>query len=88
VTWAEYREPAEFIETIPFSETRNYVFSVLRNSEMYRKLYGPDGPLASEHLEPVVKKTLAAPAAKKNAAFKRTPVIPKKHRARRSSKKK
>jgi soluble lytic murein transglycosylase len=39
--WGEFREPAEFIETIPFNETRNYVQSVLRNAELYRRLYGP-----------------------------------------------
>ncbi len=44
VAWlamADYREPAEFVESIPFSETRIYVESVLRNAEVYRKLYGP-----------------------------------------------
>ena len=41
LTWGEFREPAEFVESIPFSETRNYVQSVLRNAEMYRRLYGP-----------------------------------------------
>ncbi len=35
-----YNEPAEFIESIPFSETRLYVQSVLRNAEVYRRLYG------------------------------------------------
>ena len=42
-TWmaaANYREPAEFVESIPFNETRQYVQSVLRNAEVYRKLYG------------------------------------------------
>ncbi|HLK18160.1 MAG TPA: transglycosylase SLT domain-containing protein [Bryobacteraceae bacterium] len=34
-----YREPAEFVESIPFSETRGYVESVLRNAEVYRRLY-------------------------------------------------
>jgi len=38
-TWANFREPAEFIETIPFTETREYVQAVLRNAEMYRRLY-------------------------------------------------
>ncbi len=37
--WADFREPAEFVETIPFRETRNYVKTVLRNSEIYRRLY-------------------------------------------------
>ena len=35
----EYREPAEFVEAIPFSETRNYVQVVLRNGDLYRRLY-------------------------------------------------
>ncbi len=35
-----YNEPAEFIESIPFNETRVYVQSVLRNAEVYRRLYG------------------------------------------------
>lgn len=35
-----FRESAEFIETIPFSETRGYVQSVLRNQAMYSRLYG------------------------------------------------
>ena len=39
LTWSQFREPAEFIETIPFSETRNYVQSVLRNADVYRRLY-------------------------------------------------
>ena len=38
-TWATFREPAEFIESIPFTETRDYVQAVLRNAEMYRRLY-------------------------------------------------
>jgi soluble lytic murein transglycosylase len=37
---ANYHEPAEFVESIPFSETRVYVQSVLRNAEVYRRLYG------------------------------------------------
>jgi soluble lytic murein transglycosylase len=32
--------PEEFIESIPFSETRNYVMIVLANREQYRRLYG------------------------------------------------
>jgi soluble lytic murein transglycosylase len=38
--WAEFREPSEFIETIPFTETRNYVQIVLRNADLYRRVYG------------------------------------------------
>jgi len=39
LTWNIYREPAEFVESIPYAETREYVQAVLRNAEMYRRLY-------------------------------------------------
>lgn len=39
MAWGTYREPAEFVESIPFTETRDYVQAVLRNAEMYRRLY-------------------------------------------------
>jgi soluble lytic murein transglycosylase len=39
LTWNTYREPAEFVESIPYFETREYVQAVLRNAEMYRRLY-------------------------------------------------
>ena len=35
-----YREPAEFVESIPFTQTRDYVQIVLRNAELYRRIYG------------------------------------------------
>jgi len=35
-----YDEIPEFVESIPFSETREYVQIVLRNADIYRKLYG------------------------------------------------
>jgi soluble lytic murein transglycosylase len=38
--WGQFKEPAEFVETVPFSQTRNYVQSVLRNADVYRRLYG------------------------------------------------
>ena len=39
LTWYSYREPAEFVESIPYAETREYVQAVLRNAEVYRRLY-------------------------------------------------
>jgi soluble lytic murein transglycosylase len=39
-SWATYREPAEFVETIPFTETRTYVQAVMRNAWLYRRIYG------------------------------------------------
>jgi len=40
--WGDFREPAEFIETIPLNETRGYVQAVLRNAATYRQVYGMD----------------------------------------------
>jgi soluble lytic murein transglycosylase len=40
LAWNQFREPAEFVESIPFSETRDYVQAVLRNADVYRRLYG------------------------------------------------
>jgi len=40
ITWGNYQEPAEFVETIPFTQTRDYVQSVLRNAAAYRRIYG------------------------------------------------
>jgi soluble lytic murein transglycosylase len=39
-TGQAYREPAEFVDSIPFTETREYVEIVTRNADIYRKLYG------------------------------------------------
>jgi len=39
LAWSSYREPAEFVESIPFTETREYVQAVLRNASIYRRLY-------------------------------------------------
>jgi soluble lytic murein transglycosylase len=67
ITWAKYQEPAEFVETIPFTETREYVQSVLRNAEAYRRIYGTK--LNAEAAEPVsVQKVAAKPPARPNAA--------------------
>ncbi len=46
-TWGPFREPAEFIEAVPFHETRGYIQIVLRNADVYQKLYAgtvPDVP--------------------------------------------
>jgi len=36
----QYRDPQEFVESIPFTETREYVQNILRNANVYRQLYG------------------------------------------------
>jgi soluble lytic murein transglycosylase len=35
-----YRDPQEFVESIPFTETREYVQAIMRNANVYRQLYG------------------------------------------------
>ena len=51
-TWHDYREPAEFVESIPFTETREYVQAVMRNAAIYREIYSGNMP-QPEREEPV-----------------------------------
>jgi len=44
ITWNQYQEAAEFVESIPFTETREYVEAVLRNAAVYRQIYGGKAP--------------------------------------------
>src|ERR1700722_5248577 len=53
-----YREPAEFVDSIPFTETREYVEIVTRNADIYRKLYGTS---------PAVPAVAKSPAATRSA---------------------
>jgi soluble lytic murein transglycosylase len=36
----KYRDAQEFVESIPFTETREYVQAIMRNAGVYRQLYG------------------------------------------------
>jgi soluble lytic murein transglycosylase len=47
-TWGEFREAAEFVETVPFTQTREYIQIVLRNADIYRKLYANSKPALPE----------------------------------------
>ncbi len=52
ISWTagqSYRETAEFVDSIPFTETRQYVQIVTRNADIYRRIYGaqPDEPRPS-----------------------------------------
>ena len=62
-----YLETAEFVESIPFTETREYVQIVIRNAEVYRQVYGPSpsGDREQTQLSPKgsVKDVDALPAA-------------------------
>ena len=62
-----YLETAEFVESIPFTETREYVQIVIRNSDVYRAVYG--APASSDQQQTraatsgSVKTVAAHPAA-------------------------
>jgi soluble lytic murein transglycosylase len=57
-----YEEIPELVESIPFTETRDYVQIVLRNAEVYRMIYGPGSAPAA---------TASATTATAEAAQKR-----------------
>lgn len=90
-TWADFQEPIEFIETIPFTETREYVLSVYRNAMVYRAVY-PDLEAVPTQITPVsspapvarptpVKAAAAKPATAKPKTTKRKPVARKRSTA-------
>lgn len=64
--WGKFNEPAEFIETIPITETRDYVQIVMRNATVYRQLY--------QNLPLEVRSTNEQPAPQPAAAAPRPTV--------------
>jgi soluble lytic murein transglycosylase len=62
LAWSNYREPAEFVESIPFTETREYIQAVLRNADIYRELY-------SKGNAPILESPGKAPAPVKLASL-------------------
>lgn len=43
----KYRDTAEFVESIPFTETREYVQAIMRNTTMYKRIYGNAEPAST-----------------------------------------
>jgi soluble lytic murein transglycosylase len=69
-TWGPFRETPEFIEAVPFHETRTYVQVVLRNADVYQRLYSGTTPnLPEYHPKP-------PPAARVHPRKKRKPARP------------
>jgi len=62
LAWSTYREQAEFVESIPFTETREYVQAVIRNAAIYKRLYA-----GRQEPEQVTNRALSA-VTSKNAA--------------------
>lgn len=70
-TWGPFREPAEFIETVPFHETRGYIQFVLRNADVYRRLYAGKLPdLPPYHPKPAPSRKIPRKAGQKKANAK------------------
>jgi len=63
IGWNQYQEPAEFVESIPFTETREYVEAVLRNANVYRQLYGSKAPASGTPSARRKRAVVAAPKA-------------------------
>jgi len=47
-----FRDTQEFVESIPFTETREYVQAIIRNASVYRRLYGGAQQTASSKQAP------------------------------------
>ncbi len=68
-TWGPFREQAEFVEAVPFHETRGYIQVVLRNADIYRRLYAGTVPqIPTYHPKPAPK---AKPATKRRVIKRR-----------------
>jgi len=72
ITWGDFREPAEFVETIPFTETREYVQSVLRNAAAYRRIYGAN--LTAGSAQPAAVRKVAATHARRTVKKSKRPL--------------
>lgn len=64
VTSGMFREPAEFVESIPFNETREYVQAVLRNADMYREIYSAKPAALTQRVTQPVSPAAAQPVTK------------------------
>lgn len=76
MSWTDFREPAEFVESIPIIQTHDYVQSVLRNADVYRRLYGPNPVALASTEDGDSKNTRSAGTSGKSTA----PVSQRPHR--------
>jgi hypothetical protein len=69
-TWRaerNYEEIPELVESIPFTETRDYVQIVMRNADVYRQVYGVSSP-STPATSTATTTTVPAPIAPAQAA--------------------
>src|ERR1019366_9753132 len=69
-----YLETAEFVESIPFTETREYVQIVIRNAEVYRQVYGATRAEETLPAEPEGNRALKAASIRSVKAAATRPV--------------
>jgi soluble lytic murein transglycosylase len=74
--WGDFRDNEEFIETIPFTQTRDYVQILLRNADVYRWLYSgtpvlPE-PAAAKRTTTSKKKTSTAKKPARKPAVRKS----------------
>ncbi len=65
--WGHFEDASEFVETIPFAQTRDYVQIVLRNAELYRWLYASEAAGS-----PAVKPGSHGASSKQNTPARRS----------------
>jgi soluble lytic murein transglycosylase len=71
--WRDFNdsEPSEFIETIPLEQTHHYVQAVLRNADVYRRLYGEGNTQLTSSSGPETRpRAVPASTGRKPAAAK------------------
>jgi len=67
-TGQNYLETAEFVESIPFTETREYVQIVIRNAEVYRQVYDPIKADQTHQTVPEGNRPVSAVATRREGA--------------------
>ncbi len=71
-TWGPFHEPAEFTEVVPIHQTRGYIQIVMRNADVYRRLYaGTHADIPAYEPKPAPTKAVAKKRPKTRAKIHR-----------------
>jgi soluble lytic murein transglycosylase len=71
-TWGPFHEPAEFTEVVPIHQTRGYVQIVMRNADVYRRLYaGSQADIPPYQPKPAPTQAIAKKGPKTRAKIHR-----------------
>lgn len=70
--WGPFHEPAEFTEVVPIHQTRGYIQIVMRNADVYRRLYaGTQADIPPYQPKPAPTKAVAKKGVKTRAKIHR-----------------